>query len=294
MSDGEIISREKVELPKHLQTVVARMYDRAVIENTIVEKIRYLSDGLQINGYLTYPTNCDGQRLPLLIWNRGGFRDKGALTDLTAYLILASTAVHGYVVLASQYRGNMGSEGDDDDWGGDDLNDSLNLLHVAENLSDLKIDMDRIAIEGASRGGMTTYRALAVDNRFKCAVVHAGLADIKRLCDYREDFMKLVKLRFDIDDCAERDEKIKRISGIYLAEKFSRSIPILLMHGTADTVVPFEQSELMAATLKECRIRHEFIPIQNGGHVALKDNSYREIDHYRHAWLEKHLATNSN
>lgn len=291
MSNGEIISREKVVLPNHLQTVVARMYNQTVIDNTVVEKIRYLSDGLQVNGYLTYPTNHNGHRLPLLIWNRGGFRDKGALTDLTAYLILASTAVHGYAVLATQYRGNMGSEGDDDDWGGDDLNDSLNLLHVARNLSDLDIDMNRIAVEGASRGGMTTYRALAVDHRFKCAIIHAGLADIKRLCDYREDFMKLVKLRFGIEDCAERDEKMKNLSGTYLAEEFSESIPILLMHGTADSVVPFEQSELMAASLGKHHIPHEFIPIEDGGHVALKDNSYREIDRHRLAWLEKHLAT---
>jgi dipeptidyl aminopeptidase/acylaminoacyl peptidase len=101
--------------------------------------------------------------------------------------------------------------------------------------------------------------------------------------------MKLVKLRFGIDDCTERDEKIKNLSGVYLAHKFSQSIPILLMHGTADRVVPFEQSELMAAALKERRIPHEFIPIEGGGHVALKDNSYREIDRYRYAWLKKHL-----
>lgn len=293
MSNGEIISREKVELSKHLQAVVTRMYDQSVIDNTVVEKIRYLSDGLQINGYLTFPKNHNDHRppSPLLIWNRGGFRDTGALTDLTAYLILASTAVHGYVVLATQYRGNMGSEGDDDDWGGDDMSDSLNLLLAAKSLSDTNIDMDRIAIEGASRGGMTTYRALAVDHRFKCAMVHAGLADIKRLCEHREDFKKLIEKKFGGDNNVERDKKIRNISGIYLAEKFSQSIPILMMHGTSDKTVPIEQSELMAAALDKQNIPHEFIPIENGGHVALKDNSYIEIDRYRLAWLEKHLAS---
>ena len=63
-------------------------------------------------------------RYPVLIWNRGGSRDRGALDDLRAYLILASTAVWGYVVLATQYRGNMGGEGEED-WGGKDLDDSL-------------------------------------------------------------------------------------------------------------------------------------------------------------------------
>jgi dipeptidyl aminopeptidase/acylaminoacyl peptidase len=80
----------------------------------------------------------------VLIWNRGGADDKGALTDLTAYLIIASTAQWGYIVLASHYRGNVGSEGVDE-WGGEDVRDAYNLIAAARLLPGS--DPSRMAIE---------------------------------------------------------------------------------------------------------------------------------------------------
>ncbi|MFB3922756.1 MAG: alpha/beta hydrolase [Terriglobia bacterium] len=42
--------------------------------------------------------------------------------------------------------------------------------------------------------------------------------------------------------------------------------PTLLLHGDADTDVPFEQSELMARELKRHRVEHRLIRIQGGPH----------------------------
>ena len=61
------------------------------------------------------------------------------------------------------------------------------------------------------------------------------------------------------------------------------------MHGLKDTVVPVEQSRLLAEKLKKLNIPHKLILLKEGTHVALKDGSYREIDRYRREWLEKHL-----
>ncbi|UCD95391.1 MAG: prolyl oligopeptidase family serine peptidase, partial [Candidatus Zixiibacteriota bacterium] len=178
--DGIIRKREIVTPGAHVATTVKRLYSENVIEKTILEKITYISGGLNINGYIARP-NEKGP-FPVLIWNRGGNEEKGALDDLRAYLVLASTAVRGYVVLATQYRGNMGSDAVED-WGGDDLTDALNMIEVAKNLPEC--DTEKIAIEGASRGGMTTYRALLEYNRFKCAIVHAGITDVPALVKAR-------------------------------------------------------------------------------------------------------------
>ena len=61
------------------------------------------------------------------------------------------------------------------------------------------------------------------------------------------------------------------------------------MHGTNDKVVPIEQSQVLAAELSQHGIPHELKIIEGGGHVALKDGSYKEIDILRKEWLHRHL-----
>ena len=130
--NGTIVTSAPVELKRAEANAVARMYNPQVLDDVTVERITYMSDGLKINGYLARP-NAPGH-YPVLIWNRGGTDDRGALNDLTAYLILASTAQWGYIVLASHYRGNLGSEGVDE-WGGNDVNDAASLIATAKLLS---------------------------------------------------------------------------------------------------------------------------------------------------------------
>jgi dipeptidyl aminopeptidase/acylaminoacyl peptidase len=283
MRNGELISRTPVTLNPIQQQVVRNLYNQQVIEDTTVERIAYYSDNLKITGYLTQP-KADGQ-YPLLVWNRGGSNDYGALDDLTAHLILASTAVWGYVVLATQYRGNMGSEGEED-WGGNDVRDSLNLLELTKDLPN--VDMNRIAVEGASRGGMTTYRMLTMESRFKCAMVHAGVADLFSFKTMRNDLSAYIHNKFGGLSEAKREIEFQKRSAVYFADKLSKNVPLLLMHGTDDTVVPKEQSISLDKRLTEVGVPHELVLIEGGKHVALKDGSYKQIDVLRKAWLEKY------
>jgi len=267
-----------------MRTIVAKTYSQDVLDRTIVERITYLSEGLKINGYIARPS--EPGRYPVLLWNRGGFGDRGALDDLRAYLILASTALWGYVVLATQYRGNMGSEGEED-WGGRDVYDALNLLKVGEQLE--YCDMSRVAIEGASRGGMTTYRALTLDDRFKCAMVHAGVSDLYALADRRGGFAETLNAMFENLPPNEKERELAKRSAVYFADRFPDSVPLLLMHGTDDKRVPMAQSEDLAAELKRLGKPFELVRIEGGGHVALKDGSYREVDRHRKRWLERYM-----
>ncbi len=283
-TDGIIIHREKVELNQPSKATVKRLYNEEVITETIVERITYLSDGLRINGYCARPR--EKGIYPVLIWNRGGSGDKGALDDLTAYLILASTAAWGYVVLATQYRGNRGSEGTET-WGGDDVSDSLNLIETSRNIPEA--DTDLVAIEGASRGGMTTYLALTRYARFKCAIVHAGITDVNLLCEQKEDFRKYLNKLFKNLCREDRRAELDRRSAVHFAEKLPLHVPLLILHGLKDTVVPVEQSELLVEKLKKLNIPHKFVILKEGTHGALKDGTYREIDHHRRQWLKKYL-----
>lgn len=279
-----LVDSHPVTLKPVAAGIVEKMYDRAVIDDTVVEKITYLSDGFKVKGYIARP-KAEG-RYPVIIWNRGGYGLHGSLEDLTAYLILASTAVWGYVMLATQYRGNHGGEGVED-WGGEDVRDAYNLIGLAETLP--YCDVNRIAVEGASRGGMTTYRLLTMVNRFKCAIVHAGIADVDKLCDAREDFCRLTDKLWGDLPVAQRFEEVRKRSAIQIADQFPKSTPILLLHGTADTKVPISQSIALAQVLTKLGHPHELVTIPDAGHVSLKDGSYREIDGHRKRWLGRYL-----
>ena len=58
-------------------------------------------------------------------------------------------ASRGYVVAASQYRGNLYSEGRDE-YGGQDVDDILNLIAKVKKLS--YVDRENIFMIGFSRG----------------------------------------------------------------------------------------------------------------------------------------------
>lgn len=284
-TDGIIRQREKVGLKDHACKIVEKLYDRSLFDKAIVEKIGYISDELLVRGYMARPKAAG--TYPVLIWNRGGHGDNGALSDLTAYLVLASTAAWGYVVLATHYRGNRQSEGIED-WGGSDLNDILNMVRVAENVPEC--DVTRLAIEGASRGGMNTYRALATKHDFKCAIVHAGITDVRHLMQARPDFRKIIDRYFGKLPNADRNIRLDELSATHIVHKYSKDCPILIMHGDRDETVPIEQSELLVKKLKALDIPHKYIRIEGGTHIALKDGTYKQIDDYRREWLARHLG----
>ncbi len=284
MTPVGIISREAVILARPQQVMVERLYGPQLLKTTSLEQITYRSDGLRIKGYVAYPKEAG--RYPVILWNRGGLDDRGALDNLTAHLILSSTAQWGYVVIGSEYRGNMGSEGVED-WGGKDADDALNLLNFASEFD--RADTSRTAIEGASRGGMTTYRILARDHRFRCAVIHAGIADLFGMIEAREEFARFIDKLFGDLPPEERTRALAQRSALYLADRFSKTCPILLLHGTADRTVPRSQSELLAKELERLEIPHELVLLEGGGHVALKDGSYREIDRHRKQWFARYL-----
>ncbi|HYG68010.1 MAG TPA: hypothetical protein VD838_10135 [Anaeromyxobacteraceae bacterium] len=111
--DGAIVDRDTVAYTEDQQRFFAELFRRNGLDaldlNAVVQRITYLSGGLRVRGYLVEPV--EGDSLPAVIDNRGGNQDFDAWTDTTAAFFLAPLAARGYVVAASQYRGNAGGEG---------------------------------------------------------------------------------------------------------------------------------------------------------------------------------------
>lgn len=114
--DGKLVDTVVVNMREDdlraLQVAVPDIRD--LVNLVDIKSIGYLSDGLKVKGYLVVPRQ--GVRLPCVIFNRGGNREFGALDDRVAALLLARIASWGYVVVASQYRGNAGGGGEGGVW----------------------------------------------------------------------------------------------------------------------------------------------------------------------------------
>ena len=170
-----ILDREEIILSDAQNKMIASGWGQEVLDNTITEKIFYLSDGLKVRGYISYPKN-NSYKYPCVIWNRGGIGDKGAIDSFTARGIFGQIASWGFIVFATQYRGNDGGEGQDE-FGGGDVNDVLNLIPLADEIENA--DTTKWGIEGWSRGGMMTYLVLTRTKLFKCAIVSGGIANLR-------------------------------------------------------------------------------------------------------------------
>lgn len=115
--------------------------------------IRYKSDDCEVEGYAAVPAQFE-DRLPALIFNRGGNREFGVLKPS----IICRLAAAGFAAFGSQYRGNCGGTGREE-FGGSDVNDITNLITIA--LEQGFTRDEAVYMIGRSRGGMMTYLTCA-------------------------------------------------------------------------------------------------------------------------------------
>ncbi len=278
-----IIEREKLNLSVAQKKMIRSGWGNATVDSTTVEKVTYLSDGLKIKGYVAYP-NDTSRKCPCIIWCRGGIGNAGAIDSFNAQGIFGQLASWGYVVLSTQYRGNDGGEGQDE-FGGDDLNDVLNLIDVAEELP--QADTGILGIEGWSRGGMMTYLALTRTDKFKAAVVTGGIANLRCNADESRFMKKLYETTIGKYGSDNFDERCRSRSIVGFADKLSKSTPLLIMHGTDDErVLPHDSIDL-SYKLLENKIPFRLVMLEGGDHFLKKHRA--EVDRQRKEWYEKFL-----
>lgn len=201
-------------------------------------ELKYISDSLIVEGFVITP-KVKGH-YPVIIFNRGGNRD---FNELTLKMLFFSTAVlanEGYIILASNYRVQ-------DEFGGKDLNDVLNLIHVADQLENA--DTSRIGMFGWSRGGMMTYLSLKESNRIKTAVIGNGVSDLFSAIEMRPELERDVLSECIPNYWKNKEEELKKRSAIFWADSLNKKSSLLLLCGSLDAQVDYQQSVNMAAKL---------------------------------------------
>lgn len=245
------------------------------------QRIKYMSDGLKVVGYIWKPKESGGKKLPLVIFNRGGNRERSKLTPWMAggFYDFVST---GFVVIGSQYRGVDGGEGKEE-YGGADVHDVLNLIPLAESLG--YVDMNNVFMFGNSRGGMMTYLALKAGVPVNAAAVMSGVTDLFGNAKDHPELVTTIYQELIPAFDKRRDEAMRERSAVSWAEKIN--VPLLIMHGTADMSIGAGRTLGLAQRLQELGKPYELIIYAGDGHglpLNRMDSDRRVIE-----WFRKHM-----
>lgn len=245
-------------------------------------RILYASDGLKIVGFILKPRAPASGRYPVVIYNHGGNSQIGTLDD-TSLLRLSWLIRAGYVVIASQYRGCGGSEGEDE-IGGADIADVLNLIPLAESLP--YADPARIGMLGWSRGGMMTFLAVSKSCRISAAVIGAAPTDLYAEIKNRP-FMESLLRRSVPGYAGNKDAVLKARSARYWPEKLCKTTPILLLQGSDDQRCVPESALEMALRLQQSRHPFRLIFFESGSHGLVEHSE--DVNRQTILWFEKYL-----
>ncbi len=225
------------------------------------------ADGLNIHAYLTLPPFRDAKNLPLIVLPHGGPEDRDYIDFDWKTQALAS---QGYAVLQPNFRGSTGYGQDFIDaghgeWGRKmqtDLSDGVRYL-AGKGI----VDPKRVAVFGASYGGYAALAGATLDpGLYRCAVSVAGVSDLKAMIDF--------EMQNSVINNSSRVMYLKRFLGdpktygdLSPAQQANKcDCPVMLVHGTDDTVVPIDQSQRMERALKSAGKDVEFITYKGQDH----------------------------
>jgi dipeptidyl aminopeptidase/acylaminoacyl peptidase len=231
------------------------------------------------------PTNPDaaapeGELPPYVVFVHGGPTSHvgGVADGKIAYL-----TSRGIGVLDVNYGGSTGYGRAYRDrlkgqWGVVDVDD---VAAAAAGLAaDGRADAARLAIAGGSAGGWTVLCALTDTDVFGAGISRYGVADLRSLASDTHDF-EATYLDGLVGPLPDAEELYVQRSPLSRPERFR--VPLLILQGEDDAVVPPSQSELIRDALASRRVPHAYVLYPGEGH------GFRGAETIVHA-LETELA----
>jgi dipeptidyl aminopeptidase/acylaminoacyl peptidase len=231
------------------------------------ERIDWTSDGMNVNGVLTYPPNyAAGKQYPLVLVIHGGpvstsTRDFSALAQMLA--------AHGYLVLQPNYRGSDNS--------GDAFlqaivgpvtsgpgRDNLAGVEAVKKLG--IVDPARIGVSGWSGGGLQTSWLIGHATFWRAALSGAAVNDWfeqATLADINEEFAQ-VFLGGATPWTPEGRAKYREESPITYAAAVKT--PTLILTDAGDQRVPISQSFALYRALQAHHVNVRMMEFPRNGH----------------------------
>lgn len=285
--NGQLLSSVEIPIPQNVIASAKRQYKGVDLERFLAMKlydITYSSDGLKIKGFLALPPLYE-EKLPAIQFNRGGSGSKGALTLEGVFVILGMYVSWGYVAIASQYRGQGGSEGIEE-WGAGDTNDAKNLTTLLLSLP--YVDTDRIGLIAGSRGGMMAFQMLRWMKVFRAAVTF-GAPTMLHILSQREyiiqTFIPFLEKEVSIEQALEER------SAVVWASEMCKTTPLLVLHGTGDRKVHPSHALELSKVLLDTLHPHKLILFENADHVLAGRRAESNIEIRN--WIDRYVKDKS-
>ncbi|MGX5915048.1 S9 family peptidase [Aliidiomarina sp. Khilg15.8] len=232
-------------------------------------------DGLEINGYMTLPTDYEeGSPVPFIVWVHGG--PHGPRDSWYFYSRAQFFAHHGFGVLRLNYRGSGGYGVDFEragyrEWGAKMQNDITDgtLWAMEQGYA----DEERTCIGGASYGGFATLSGITKEpDLYACAFAFVGVYDLP-----------LMKEEGNVPGFEAGRRYLDRVLGTDEEELVERSptthvakieTPLFIAHGAEDKQAHVGQYHLLKERLDEADIPYSELLVEGEGHGFYKvDNN---------------------
>jgi uncharacterized protein len=244
-------------------------------------RMYYPADGLNLTGLIHIPAG-DGP-FPVIIANRGYIAPERYQPGMDSRAFADFMARNGYLVVAPDYRGYGGGDNGPNPFYTGYYADILNLIPLAQALPQAR--PGKVGMWGHSRGASITVAAATITDSIAAAVAYAP-APADLAVDYARRYAQSGgnpgSDTFPFPPEANPDA-YARVSPINYFEGFNA--PLMLHHGTADTVVDASASTAMHERLRAAGKDVTLHLYEGGGHtlVGAQDALYlqRTLEFFR-------------
>jgi dipeptidyl aminopeptidase/acylaminoacyl peptidase len=258
------------------------------------ERLSYKAfDGLALDGLLILPAGRSRQDgpFPLVTLVHGGPYD--GYTDqlqLGWYPSGQWLATAGYAVFLPNPRGGRGhghafaarvaGAVGMDEW--TDVLTGIDML-IADGVA----DPDRLGIGGWSHGGFMAAWAVGQTDRFKAALMGAGISDWGMLAATGEEGPFEAALGGSTGWEGTGPHPHDLLSPISFASKIRT--PVLIVHGKSDTNVPIAQAEFFHRALRRFGVEHEYVVYPRENHSIRERNHQLDLLRRTREWFDRWL-----
>lgn len=200
-------------------------------------------------------TAPEGELPPYVAWVHGGPTSQARphLSPAIAYFTSRGIGIVDVNYGGSSGYGRAYRERLHGQWGVVDVEDTVAAVNglVDQGVADPK----RLAIRGASAGGLTVLTAITRNDTFACGVSYYGVADLLKLAMETHDFEShyLDGLIGPLPQFRALYEQRAPINNLH-----ALSCPVLLLQGLDDPVVPPAQAQLLRDALVAKGIAHAY------------------------------------
>lgn len=244
-----------------------------------------------IEGLVTWPVNYQkGRSYPLILNIHGGPASvfNKSYTGAGAIYPIQYFADQGFIILRPNPRGSGGygvsfRQANKSDWGFGDYEDLM--AGVNKLIADKAAHPDSLCVTGWSYGGYMTSMIITKTDRFKAAMVGAGVTNLFSMTN-TSDIPGFLPDYFDGEVWGKTDVYLKHSA---MGSIKNAKTPALVIHGEDDLRVPISQGQELYGALMRMGVPTEMVVYPRTQHGPEEPKFIQDIGERTFNWFIKYL-----